>query len=215
MAPRRSDGPDPIGDPPGDLQDRRLPLVSHTGILYRIHWLDDDPMRFGKGKKWRFDDPLGKCGVLYAAQTPDGAFAETLLPPPGVLTSTMLLSDECVPVSARAIETHGLAEIACRSPITCVDLTGEHLASIGADASIATGSWSVSQRWSRALFAHPAKPDALLYRSRRDRASLALAIQERARSKMAVTPLGGLLESRHIKILARIVARYHVAIVPG
>lgn len=215
MAQHSGDGPEPLGDPPRDLSERPLPLVIYSGTACRIHWLADNPLYFGKDKKWRFDDPLGEYGVMYAAQTPEGAFAETLLPQPGVLTPTITLRGTSVPVSASTIAAHGLADVTYDTPLQCVDLTGERVASIGADASIATGPWRTSQRWSRALFGHPSQPDALLYRCRRDPSSVALAIHERAGPRLTVTPLGGLLEPQHIRLLAQIVQRYHVAIVPS
>ncbi len=208
-------GPEPLGDPPSDLSARPLPLVTYSGTAYRIYWLARDPIHFGKDRKWRFDDPLGEYGMLYASQTWEGAFAEALLPPPGVLTATTTLIGASVPISATTIEAHGLAEVTWNTLLRCVDLTGERLASIGADASIATGPWRTSQRWSRAFFTHPLEPDALLYRCRRDPSSVALAIHERAGPKTIVTPLGGLLEPQHTRLLAQIVQRYHVAIVPN
>jgi len=214
MAQPSAGGPEPLADPPADLSARPLPLVTYPGTAYRIYWLNDDPVHFGKDKKWRFDDPLGEYGVMYAAQTPEGAFAETLLPRAGVLMPTTTLVAGSVPVSATAIAVHALAGVTCTTPLQCVDLTGGRLASIGADASIATGPWSTSQRWSRALFTHPSQPDALSYRSRHDPSSVALAIHERAGPKITVTPLGGLSEPRHTGLLARIVQRYHIAIVP-
>jgi hypothetical protein len=189
--------------------------VAHSGTAYRVHWLGDDPRHFGKGKQWRFDDPLGEYGVMYAAQMPEGALAETLLPPPGVLTPTATLMVGSVPVSATTLALHGLADVTCHTPLQCVDLTGERLAAVGADASIATGPWRTSRRWSRALFTHPAEPDGLLYRCRRDPSSVALAIHERAGPKITVTPLGGLSEPQHARLLARVVERYHLAVVPG
>lgn len=215
MAQRSTGGPKPLGDPPSDLSERPLPLETYSGPAYRVHWLGHDPVRFGKDKRWRFDDPLGQYGVMYAAQTPEGAFAETLLPPPGILTPTVTLILGSVPVAATTIAVHGLASVTCNTPLQCVDLTGERLASIGADASIATGPWSTAQRWSRAFFTHSSEPDALLFRCRRDPSSLALAIHDRAGPKITVAPLGSLSEPQQRRLLARVVQRYDVAIVPA
>ncbi len=215
MVQRSASGREALGDPPSDLNERPLPLVKYPETAFRIHWLGDDPRHFGRGKKWRFDDPLGQYGIMYAAQTPEGAFAETLLPPAGVLMPTATLIVGSVPVSATTIAVHGLAGVTCNTSLQCVDLTGERLASLGADASIATGPWRTSQRWSRALFTHPSKPDALLYRCRRDPSSMALAIHDRGGPKLTVTPLGGLSEPQHTRLLVQVVQRYHLAIVPG
>lgn len=54
--------------------------TSYTDVAYRVCWLDRDPRYFGKGGVFRFDDPLGDHGAMYAAVTPEGAFAQALLP---------------------------------------------------------------------------------------------------------------------------------------
>lgn len=215
MAQPSAGGLNALGGPPEDLSERSLPLVPYSDAAYRVYWLDRDPRYFGKSRASRFDDPLGNYGVMYAATTPEGAFAETLLPRPGVLARTGSVGGGTVPVSGAMIDAHGLAQVTCASPLQCVDLGGEHLASIGADASIATGLWRVSQQWSRAFFTHPSQPDAILYRGRRDPSLLSLAIYERAGPKVTVTPLGGLSEPHHAGLLAATIRRYHVVIVPS
>lgn len=215
MAQPSTGGPDALGGPPEDLSERSLPLRPYTDAAYRVYWLDRDPRYFGKDRASRFDDPEGDYGVMYAALTPEGAFAEALLPRPGVLTHTARAGGGTVPVSGAMLDAHGLAQVTCTSPLQCVDLCGEHLASIGADASIATGPWRISQRWSRAFFTHPSRPDAIMYRGRRDPSSLSLAIHERAGPKITVTPLGGLSEPQHAGLLAAVIRRYHVVIVPS
>jgi hypothetical protein len=215
MAQPSEGGPAALGGPPGDLGERVLPLVTYSDLAYRVYWLDQDPRYFGSSRASRFDDPLGEYGVLYAAATAEGAFAETLLPCPGALTLPARGEGGTVPVSGAMIEAHGLAQVTCTSPLQCVDLSGEHLASIGADARIATGPWTISQQWSRGFFTHPARSCAILYRGRRDPSSLSLAIHERAGPKITVTPLGGLSEPQHAGLLAAIIRRYHVVIVPS
>lgn len=215
MAQPSAGGPDALGGPPADLSERSLPLAPYSDVAYRVYWLDQDPRYFGKTRASRFDDPLGEYGVMYAAVTPEGAFAETLLPRPGVLALTTSVEGGTVPVSGAMIGAHGLAQVTCTTPLQCVDLSGEHLAAIGADASIATGPWRSAQHWSRAFFTHPSQPDAILYRGRRDPSSLSLAIHERASPKITVTPQGGLSELHHAGLLAGIIRRYHVVIVPS
>jgi hypothetical protein len=105
--------------------------------------------------------------------------------------------------------------VTCTSLLQCVDLCGEHLASIGADVSIATGPWRISQQWSRAFFTHPSQPDGILYRGRRDPSLVSIAIHERAGPKITVTLRGGLSEPHHAGLLAALIRRYHVAIVPS
>ncbi len=213
MAQHREDGPEPLGPPPEDLHKRPLPLSSYNDLAYRVYWLDDqDPKHFGKEKKWRFDDPLGEYGVMYASATALGACAETLLPQPEALTVTAVRGGS-VPVSGAAIAAHALAVVAFTKPLQYFDLSGEHLAAIGADASIATGPWRISQLWSRSLFTHPTQPDALLYRSRRDPSQISFAICERTSPNIIVTPTRDLSDRQHEGLLAAFVRRYHVVIV--
>ncbi|MDI6771912.1 MAG: RES domain-containing protein [bacterium] len=68
-------------------------------------------LRFGRTGRWRFDDPEREYGVLYTAQTPAGALAETLLPEPGALTVTAVVPVGTVPVSGAALDRHALSEI--------------------------------------------------------------------------------------------------------
>ena len=47
--------------------------------MYRISRAGHDPLYFGKTTKNRFDCPWREYGVLYAAETPEGAFIETCI----------------------------------------------------------------------------------------------------------------------------------------
>ena len=213
MARRREDGPEALGPPPEDLHQRSLRLGSHRDTAYRVHWLNHDPKYFGRERKWRFDDPLGEYGVLYASTSDIGACVETLLPEPGALARAG--AGGSIPVSATNIAAHGLAAVAFATTLRYFDLSGEDLTAIGADASIAAGPWRISQLWSRALFTHPARPDVLLYRSRRDPSRTSLAVHDRASQDVSVATLGGLSEPQHRGMLADFVRRYHIAIVPS
>ena len=79
--PRRRRSP-PRHPPPPLLRDAdqyRLPLVSLAGPWVRIFRfaLGRAPIYFGSARTYRFDDPLGRFGVLYAAERLAGAFIET------------------------------------------------------------------------------------------------------------------------------------------
>ena len=99
-----------------------LPVVSVEGPLYRIHLLDREPVFFGRTGRYRFDDPAGHFGVLYAAADPHGAFIETLAHSTGTLL-----------VTRATLAVRGLARVVIRRPLRLVDLAAEGLAQLGAD----------------------------------------------------------------------------------
>lgn len=204
----------PLGDPPRDLTRRALPLIEYQGVAYRIHLAGHDVLRFGRTGRWRFDDPEREYGVLYTAQSPAGAFAETLLPEPGALTVTAVVPAGTVPVSGAALDRHALSEITFARRLRCVDLTGPGLVQIGADGRLLSGERAAAQRWGRALFTHPAQPDAILYRCRRDPSEIALALHERARDVIRAQPLGTLRDPTNREILRGLIQKYRLAILP-
>jgi hypothetical protein len=134
-----------------------LPLLVGVGPWLRIHRLGYEPVFFGRAGKSRFDAPGGEYGVLYAGVDAHCAFIETL----GHETGVRVLND--IDVRMR-----GLARIETRRPLRLVDLTGAGLAHLGADERLCSGDYSVAQRWSLALWQHPARPDGLYHRSRHD-----------------------------------------------
>lgn len=106
MAPPSAGGPDVLEGPLEDLRERELPLITYSDVAYCVYGLNRNPRYFGKHRTSRFDDPFGEYGVMYVAVTPEGAFAETLLPRPGVLTPTTGVEGGSVPVSGAMIDAH-------------------------------------------------------------------------------------------------------------
>jgi RES domain len=207
--------PGPHPNPPSDLSNRELPTTPCTSTLYRIHSSDTNAKYFGASGMNRWDAPGGEFKVLYAGATPFVAFAETLLPAPGAYAATTVsVSGATVPVSATMVMQRALARVAITEPLRCVDLSGPGLAHLGADARLTSGPHDVAQRWSLALWGHPASPDGIVYRSRRDPEELAVAIYDRAADKVEVETLGGLKEPQHREVLAQIYERYRIAEVP-
>jgi hypothetical protein len=83
-------------------------------------------------------------------------------------------------ITEEEVANRCLCEIRAERTLKVVDLaSGEGLARLQADARLGAGEWSMSQHWSRALWAHPLRPDGLLYRSRHDPARLCLALFDR------------------------------------
>lgn len=190
--------PGPHPDPPEDLHKRELPLVGSRGPWFRIHRRELDPVFFGKTGLGRFDAPDGGYGVLYAAQDFRGAFIETF----GWITGINV-------VALSELEARALAELKTSEEVDLVDLTGKGLALLGADARLATGEHTVSQRWSSALFGHPRSPDGLLYRARHDPETLAVAFHERAGAKgISAETLGVLSDPANAALLGASMDHY-------
>ncbi len=154
-------------DPPADLLARRLPVhrLNVGRKLFRIHKSANGAKHFGRSANWRFDDPTSGYGTLYAGLMPHVAFAETLLRGSGTLVATSELAVRSL-CSFTAVRT-----------IKLVPLYGRHL---DANAAVTSGPYGHSQRWSRALYEHPDRPDGLAYRASHDNDKLAVVIFDRA-----------------------------------
>lgn len=138
--------------------------------IYRSHHLARSPLFFGKGPRFRFDDPRGEYGVLYAAAEPSGAFVETFLRFP---TPTFLSRED--------LGLRGCAVIEVTRRLQLVPLHSEHLVRLRATAEIAHGaSYRLPQTWSRAIYEHSATYDGIEYRSRHDDSQLCYAVFDRA-----------------------------------
>jgi hypothetical protein len=180
-----------------------LPIVRHDGPWLRIHRLIHSPIFFGTTRSNRFDDPRRRYGVLYVAESLDGAFIETFGRNPGVNT-----------VSQRQLSERAVARIDVIGPLRLVDLTGPGLAQIGATGSLTSGSHDVARLWSRSLWAHPSRPDGLLFRARHDPSCVSVAIFNRSSRLVRATPIGGLLDVPQLSLLAATLHRYRFSLRP-
>ncbi len=174
-----------------------MPLLDSAGPWFRIHRLEYEPIFFGRAGKFRFDAPGGVYGVLYAGADAHCAFIETL----GHETGLRVLND--IDVRMR-----GLARIETRRPLRLVDLTGSGLARLSADERLCSGDYPVAQRWSLALWQHPARPDGLYFRSRHDLSRLCVAIYEHAADALTAVTLGSLADPIHESLLADLLDTY-------
>jgi hypothetical protein len=135
--------------------------------LFRLHPSRFEAKYFNSDSSWRFNNPKkGEYGVLYAALDCCGALRETLKPNIFNIISTEIL------------ETRRLSKLTLIRDLSLVDLTGEGLSRIGADARLTTGSYKISQLWSQALYRHPDKVDGLFYCSRYDPKKFCVVLYE-------------------------------------
>ena len=72
-------------NPPRDIEGRDPLLISlaEGEIVHRFYSAQHDPIYFDRSRAGRLSAPDGVYGVLYAAKTPAGAFAEAFLREPG------------------------------------------------------------------------------------------------------------------------------------
>ncbi len=112
------------------------------------------------------------------------------------------------------MEDRYLAELELTKDLSFIDLaeTGG-LFRIGADARLLTGSYKIAQQWSAALRKHPAKPDGIRYRSRRDPARIAYAVYECPRSTFKATNRGSLMNPANRKLLNELLELYKVDLI--
>jgi hypothetical protein len=161
--------------PPADFTHRDLPVeaVPVGTIFIRIHRAEFCALFFGASGDNRFDDPEGHYGVCYAARSLQGAFAETCLRDVGA---------SLVPMSRLA--TRLVTEIKVAGELRLVELHGTGLARLGATATVTSGTYDISQPWSRALYRHRAEVDGVIYRSNHDNSELCVALFDRCRSRL-------------------------------
>jgi hypothetical protein len=156
---------------PIDLASRPLELLETAGPFWRIHETSRATIFFGrKGRlDYRFDDPAGRHGVLYCSNSPEGAFAETLLKG----------SKGKAFVDSARIADRSIAQLTTRRRLRVVNLADNHLARLGCDSRLFSDTaYEVAQAWSAALHDHPDAPDGLFCNARRDPSTRSLALFE-------------------------------------
>ena len=192
-----------LPSPPAELDRRKLPLKLLKGPIFRIHHTGRSCLYFGKKTAQRFDDPLGRYGVLYAAVQPEAAFAEVFLRP----LSLMLIREV-------DLQERSLSEIACNR-LHCVDLTGAGLRRVSCDNRIATEKpYLTVGQWSRALFIHPQQPDGIIYRSRHNPQLKCLALFDRCQSRLKLGVTEGLMSGVRRTWTIGQIDKYKLAIEP-
>lgn len=190
--------------PPADLAGRKLPLTSVKGPLFRIHVAGRNCLHFGRNISGRFDDPLGKFGVLYAAFHPEAAFAEVFLR----RLSLMLIRE-------LDLQERCLSEIRCQQ-LRCVDLTGAGLRRVSCDNRIATElPYHTVTQWSRAFFLHAQRPDGIIYRSRHNPQFKCVALFDRCQPKLKLGLTERLMSDARSDWTTGQVAKYQLALEPN
>lgn len=138
-------------------------------MLHRFYTAAFEPIYFDRSTDGRINAPDGAYGVLYAAKTVRGAFAETFLRSPGRRSVDPALLARKAYIRLRVVR-----------PLTLISFTGPGLAILGATAEVVHGGlpYDQPQAWSKALRAHPIAPAGIAYTARHDDAELCYGLFE-------------------------------------
>ncbi|MGF6408930.1 RES family NAD+ phosphorylase [Paraburkholderia sp. MM5482-R1] len=166
----------PLKSPARNFGTLELPVVTvKAELLFRISSYESGEPHFGKTASHRFDDSRREYGTSYFGLSLATAVAESLLhdlEPVG--TRYQVAADE---VKRRFIHRFEGRDLAL------ADLTGQSMNILGAHAGLfGAANYSIPMRWSRAIYAHPADVDGILYVSRMMAPNLAVVLFDRGRS---------------------------------
>ena len=167
--------PSPRPEPPVDLRDRPMPLITLQVSWFRIHGTIHAPLYYGSTGINRFDSPQQDYGVMYVARAPQGAFIETFGNQTGIRV-----------VATPELSLRSMSELISQRGLQLVDLTGPGLAQLGADGRLATGDHRLAQRWAHALWSHPAPVDGIYYPARHDLSQPCAALFDRVQAVIEV-----------------------------
>lgn len=174
-----------------------------SGPWFRVHRSKYEAIYFPRKGVNRFDDCNQEYGVLYCANDFSGAVIETL----GWSTGEKH-------ITRKKLSEYKLARVRSSRPVQLVDLTGEGLAHIGADAELCVGrDRGLSQRWSRKLWSHPQQPKGIAYVSRHDPQRTCCALFDSVEADLNVEELGPLDGPELIHELGKIFDHYRFALI--
>jgi len=163
--------------PPGSLGARTplLEILLAGTELHRFYPASYAPVYFDPSQLGRLNSPTGDYGVLYAARTVSGAFAETFLRKPG---SSLIARD--------FLASKAYVRLVTTRELRLIRFAGPGLARLGATAEVVHSGlpYDVSQTWSAALHAHPFRASGIAYNARHDDEELCYAIFDRARASL-------------------------------
>ncbi len=190
-----------ISEPSKRLHSVTLPIKQIDREWFRSHPSRHGPIFFGRNRAYRFDAPDGEYGVLYIGADPHVAFIESFQ-----------IAGLDPAVTESTLRDRSLSRIRLRRPARLVNLAESGaLTRIGADARIFTASYTVPQRWSRALQSHPESPDGILYRPRHDPARLAAALFDRIAEDVIAETAGLWMDQK--TVLAEVLETYGIALI--
>lgn len=184
---------------PRDFDRRSLHVVRSRGPWHRLHDKRYSPLYFGRGRKYRFDDPAGEYGVMYVAEDEFGAFVETFLRDPQLT----LIAEE-------VLGEYRLSRIEASGELRLVDVTGKGLQRAGVKGDVSTADHDEVRPLSRAIYEHPVRPDGIRYRLRHDLGRIGIAIFDRVQKshELRCEDRGSLLDPPNQMLLGELLEEY-------
>lgn len=152
------------------------PLVEiEAASLIRLTRCPATEPYWGRGRRYRFDDPAGVYGVTYGAERLDVAFAETVLHEQGAFIDGRWVIDQRR-IDERFIVRFGRST---GQPLRLADLTGSALKRLGLNNDLsASDNYLPSRQVSAAVHAQLPQADGIVYVSRQLNTHRAVALFE-------------------------------------
>ena len=171
------------------LQRRLVPVFVPATALVRMSRSPDKEPFWSKAKRYRFDDPLGRFGVvLYAGDSIETSFAESVIHERAVFQKGAYILE-----LADFLHRQPVWYTGPKAELRLADLTGANLKALGLNNDISAGdAYAEPQRWSRAIHQGSPEWDGIRFVSRQHNRRHAYAIFERsALSKKTTRELTG------------------------
>ena len=145
---------------PIDLDGRTLPLQKTGTSCFRLrHERHKSAFFWSKLGIYRFDSCRAPYGILYTADTLEGAALE-------------VFGDQWIGrriMSRESLRRYRLSVLIPSDPVLLVDTTGENLNKLSVDSSLfASLDYRVTRRWAKAFMTHPANAQGIIYHSRKN-----------------------------------------------
>lgn len=157
-------------DPPKDLADRKLWLRAwQPRDFWRIHRTANGACHFSQDVGSRFSSP--GTGILYVGDEPATAFWEVYWD----RIADCRYDERMVP--RRDLEARAICTATIGRTLRVFNATSaKAMKSVSAPTATFSSDYDNCQAWARALFAHPEKPDGVLYPSARTTGVKCLAL---------------------------------------
>jgi len=160
----------------GSFEHRLVAVDVDVGQLVRLSGFPATEPWWGRLKRYRFDCPNGSFGTLYAGDSLETAFAESVIHEDALFVDQSYVLEES-DLTRRQVVLY----TAVRPALHLADLTGAGLKALGLNNDISSGNdYKMTQRWAAAIHAASTKWDGIRYVSRQNNQQHAFAVFERS-----------------------------------